>query len=66
LRIETGRSTETAIFFNRALVLTTRLEPGVSEFSLEIKRLPVQPQFNYVNLKSDTEVTLKRVDFPTD
>ena len=66
LRIEAGRSTAMAIFFNQSLLHTAYLNPGVTEFSLEIKGLPVLPQFNYLNLKSEETLTLKRVVFSVD
>ncbi len=66
LKIEAGQPTRTALFFNRSFLREYPLEPGVTEISLEIKRLSAQPQFNYLNLKSESAVTLREVDFSAD
>jgi hypothetical protein len=66
LKIEAGQPTRTALFFNRNFLRDYPLEPGVTEISLEIKRLSPQPQFNYLNLKSESAVTLREVDFSAD
>jgi len=66
LRIKADQPTRTALFFNRTFLHEYRLEPGVTEFSFEIEQLPTQPQFNYLNLKSESAVTLQRVDLSAD
>ena len=66
LRIEADQPTRTVLFFNRTFLHEYRLEPGVTEFSFEIKQLLIQPQFNYLNLKSESALTLRQVDFSTD